>query len=97
MSITPNGQPARQARQPLQTSDWMTTVSNSVRVMAPVGHTSRQPACTQCLQTSDIINQRPPTRSALFRSNCSTNLTWRYDVPDSSIVLSYEFPDRRKC
>src|SRR2546422_4868810 len=35
------------ARQPLQTSDWMTTVSNSVRMMAPVGHTSRHPACTQ--------------------------------------------------
>src|SRR2546423_9655766 len=97
MSITPKGQAPMQSRQPLQTSDWMTTVSNSVRMMAPVGHTSRQPACTQCLQTSDIINQRPPTRLASFRSNCSMNLTWRYDVPDSSMVLSYEFPDMRKC
>src|SRR3984893_1654005 len=75
----------------------MKTVSNSVRTIAPVGHTSRQPACTQCLQTSDIMSQRPPTRFASFKSNCSMNLTWRNDVADSSTVLSYELPESRKC
>ena len=30
-------------------------MSNSVRMMAPVGQTSRQPAWTQCLQTSLIM------------------------------------------
>src|SRR5207237_10635338 len=75
----------------------MYTVSNSVRTIAPVGHTSRQPAWTQCLHTSDIINQRPPTRFGSVTSNCSMNLTWRYVVPESSTVLSYELPDRRKC
>src|SRR5919202_4667231 len=74
----------------------MYTVSNSVRVIAPVGHTSRQPACTQCLQTSDIISQRPPTRFGSFMSNCSTNFTWRNVVPDNFIVLSYELPDNLK-
>ena len=59
MPITPKGQAAMQARQPLQVSDWITTVSNSVRMMAPVGQTSRQGALTQCLQTSLIISQRP--------------------------------------
>jgi len=37
----------------------MTTVSNSVRTIAPVGHTSRQPAFTQCLQTSLIMKPAP--------------------------------------
>jgi len=46
--------------QPLQTSSWTTTVPNSVRINAPVGQTSRQAACVQCLQTSDDINQRMP-------------------------------------
>src|SRR3954466_7829560 len=35
-----------------------TTVPNSVRNSAPVGQTSRQPACVQCLQTSEDISQR---------------------------------------
>src|SRR3712207_4790897 len=35
-----------------------TTVPNSVRNSAPVGQASRQPACVQCLQTSDDISQR---------------------------------------
>ena len=74
MSITPKGHAPMQSRQPLQASDWMTTVSNSVRMMAPVGHTSRQPARTQCLQTSLIRSQRPSRRSAL---NCSMNFTCR--------------------
>ena len=70
--MTPNGQAAMQSRQPLQTSDWMTTVSNSVRMIAPVGQTSRQPARTQCLHTSLMSSQRPSLRSGV---NCSTNLT----------------------
>ena len=57
-SMTPKGQPATQVPQPLQTSFWTTTVSNSVRKSAPVGHTSRQPACVQCLHTSEDISQR---------------------------------------
>src|SRR6185503_15543370 len=93
MSITPNGQAPMHARQPLQTSDWITTVSNSVRMIAPVGHTSRQPAWTQCLHTSDIISQRPPTRFGSVRSNCSTKRTWRNVVPDRLTVLSYDIPD----
>ena len=39
-------------------SCWTTTVPNSVRNSAPVGQTSRQPACVQCLQTSEAISQR---------------------------------------
>ena len=62
MPMTPNGQAAMQSRQPLQASDWITTVSNSVRMIAPVGHTSRQAAWTQCLHTSLIISQRPSIR-----------------------------------
>ena len=83
--ITPNGHAPMQSRQPLQASDWMTTVSNSVRMMAPVGHTSRQPAFTQCLQTSLIMSQRPSWRSAL---NCSMNFTCRQWMPSSWRVLS---------
>src|SRR6476619_1463298 len=57
-SITPYGQAATQYPQPLHTSSCTTTVPNSVRNRAPVGQTSRHPACVQCLQTSDDINQR---------------------------------------
>ena len=31
---------------------------NSVRNSAPVGQASRQPACVQCLQTSELISHR---------------------------------------
>src|SRR3954469_12989669 len=41
-----------------------TTVPNSVRNSAPVGQTSRQPACVQCLQTSEDISQRNSSRSS---------------------------------
>ena len=84
ISMTPKGQPAMQARQPLHTSDWITTVSNSVRMIAPVGHTSIQPALTQCLHTSLIISQRP----SYGPLNCSMNLTCRQCVPSSFRVLS---------
>lgn len=43
--ITSYGQAAMQSRQPLQTSGWMKTVSNSVRMIAFVGQTSMQLAC----------------------------------------------------
>src|SRR4051812_28690350 len=56
--MTPNGQAGTQYPQPLQMSPCTTTVPNSVRNSAPVGQTSRQPACVQCLQTSDDISQR---------------------------------------
>ena len=65
--------------------------SNSVRMMAPVGQTSRQPARTQCLQTSDIISQREPFRNpSWLRSsgNCSMNFTWRQLSALSRWVLS---------
>src|SRR5713226_6494800 len=44
--------------QPLQMSSCTTTVPNSVRTSAPVGQTSRQAACVQCLHTSEAISQR---------------------------------------
>src|SRR5437016_4892733 len=50
--MTPYGHAEMQLRQPLQTSFWMYTVSNSVRMSAFVGQTSRQLAFLQCLQTS---------------------------------------------
>src|SRR6478672_7233387 len=56
--MTPNGQPATQVPHPLQTSSCTTTVPNSVRNSDPVGQTSRQPACVQCLHTSEDISQR---------------------------------------
>jgi hypothetical protein len=61
--MTPNGQAGTQYPQPLQMSSWTTTVPNSVRNSDPVGHTSRQAACVQCLHTSDSISQRTSVRS----------------------------------
>src|SRR5215218_7558144 len=86
--ITPNGHAVTQYPQPLQTSSWITTVPNSVRVIAPVGQTSRQPACVQCLQTSELISQR----NSPSRGRCSTKATWRQVFALSSPVLSYELP-----
>src|ERR671938_119234 len=56
--MTPYGQDGTQYPQPLQMSPWTTTVPNSVRNSAPVGQTSRHPACVQCLHTSELISQR---------------------------------------
>src|SRR5690625_2218008 len=56
--MTPKGHPATHVPHPLQMSSWTTTVSNSVRNRAPVGHTSRQPAWVQCLHTSEDISHR---------------------------------------
>src|SRR5436305_11979028 len=62
--MTPNGQAGTQYPHPLHTSCCTTTVSNSVRNSAPVGHTSRQAAWVQCLHTSEDINQRIPLSPA---------------------------------
>src|SRR5438093_8133870 len=78
-----------QLRQPLQTSCWMNTVLNSVRMMAPVGHTSMQLACLQCLQTSDIISQAVPFPAvAAWSGTCSMNFTCRQFCASRSPVLS---------
>src|SRR5689334_4226267 len=68
-------------------SSCTTTVPNSVRTNAPVGHTSRQAACVQCLQTSLDISQRVPC--CVF---CSMNATCRQVSALSAPVLSYDMP-----
>src|SRR3954452_25010703 len=91
--------------QPLHTSSCTTTVPNSVRNSAPVGHTSRQAACVQCLQTSLDISQRKSLFSpsapgrvvdGMPRSTgaevCSMNATCRQVEAPSAPVLSYEEP-----
>src|SRR5918912_658402 len=75
-------------------SCWTTTVPYSVRKSEPVGQTSRQAACVQCLQTSELINQRsastsPSPCSGVF---CSTNATWRQEFAPRVEVLSYDSP-----
>src|ERR1700757_60385 len=57
-SITPKGHDTTQYPQPLQTSFCTSTEPTSVRTIDPVGHASRQPASSQCLQTSDKKTQR---------------------------------------
>src|SRR6266508_4247891 len=89
MPITPYGHAAMQLRHPLHTSCWMKTVLNSVRMIAPVGHTSMQLACLQCLQTSDIISHAAPLPGVEDRSGtCSMNFTWRQFCASSFPVLS---------
>src|SRR5256885_1623564 len=80
-----------QSRQPLQTSCWMKTVSNSVRTIALVGQTSAHDACWQCLQTSDIISQAWPLPTVVEAVRCasfSRNLTCRQFSASSWPVLS---------
>src|SRR5215467_5620388 len=60
-----------QSRQPLHTSGWMYTVSNSVRMMALVGHTSMQLAIAQCLQTSLIMFHATPPFGVVNSWNCT--------------------------
>src|SRR5688572_10246115 len=103
-STTPNGQPATQVPHPLQTSCCTTTVPNSVRNSAPVGHTSRQPARVQCLHTSEDMSHRTPLPSVpstgcpesgqpvLGTSRCSTKATCRQVSAPSAPVLSYDWP-----
>src|SRR5262245_56147947 len=66
-------------------SGWTKTPPNSVRTIEPVGQASRQPACSQCLQTSD--EKSHDGRPAVSRS---TNLTWRQLECPSSPVWSYD-------
>src|SRR4051794_542416 len=76
-------------------SGWTYTVSNSVRTIDPVGHASRQPARSQCLQTSDENSHEtcppelPPTPKAVV---ISTNFTCRHVEWPRCSVLSYEWP-----
>src|SRR5438045_8738606 len=89
MPMAPYGHAAMQFRQPLHTSCWMKTVLNSVRMMAPVGQTSMQLACLQCLQTSDIISHAAPLPAVADSSGtCSMNLTCRQFCESSEPVLS---------
>src|SRR6266513_1488626 len=89
MPMAPYGHAAMQLRQPLHTSCWMKTVLNSVRMMAPVRHTSMQLACLQCLQTSDIISQALPFPGVADSSGtCSMNCTCRQFWASSEPVLS---------
>src|SRR5215468_6142240 len=73
-----------QSRQPLHTSGWMYTVSNSVRMMALVGHTSMQLAIAQCLHTSLIMFHATPPFGVVNSWNC----TWRQFWSSSWPVLS---------
>src|SRR5581483_4285890 len=76
-------------------SSCTTTVPNSVRKSAPVGQTSRQPACVQCLHTSDSMSQRRPVVPSPFAMSgfsCSMNATWRQVFAPSAEVLSYDSP-----
>src|SRR5438477_11493173 len=94
--------------QPLQTSFCTSTEPTSVRTIDPVGHASRQPASSQCLQTSDRNTQRKgsspspsasecePTTWFPFCRSCSRNMTWRHVDAPRCPVLSYEFPDHVK-
>ena len=52
--MTPNGHADTQYAQPLQTSGCTITVPNSVLTSAPVGQTSRQPACAKACPTNSI-------------------------------------------
>src|SRR2546425_11556442 len=95
--MTPYGHAEMQLRHPLHTSFWMYTVSNSVRMRAFVGQTSRQLAFLQCLQTSLIISQAwPPATGVgvittpLLSGTCSMNCTCRQFCASSCPVLSKE-------
>src|SRR4051794_30636450 len=92
---TPNGQEMTQYAQPLQMSGCTNTPPNSVRTMEPVGHASRQPATSQCLQTSDE-NSHDSTSGALPPMPAtvvfSTNFTCRHVECPTAPVLSYEKP-----
>src|SRR2546421_830206 len=93
--MTPYGQAGMQYPQPLQMSSCTTTVPNSVRNSAPVGHTSRQAALVQCLHTSLDISQRKPSSPACTpstRVGCSMNATCRQVFAPSEPVLSYDSP-----
>src|SRR5947207_15518727 len=75
------------------------TLPNSVRTIDPVGHDSRQPAFSQCLQTSEL-NSHAIRSGALpprpISGLSSTNLTCRQVECPSAPVLSYELPLQAK-
>src|SRR6266536_246934 len=77
-------------------SSCTTTVPYSVRKSEPVGQTSRQAACVQCLQTSELISQRSastsPSPSPRSGSFCSTKATCRHVFAPRAEVLSYDSP-----
>jgi hypothetical protein len=72
-------------------SSCTTTVPNSVRNSDPVGQTSRQAACVQCLHTSEDISQRTSPSAVCFSS---MNATCRQVSAPSPMVLSYDIPVR---
>src|ERR1043165_6074258 len=64
-------------------------------MIEPVGHASRHPACSQCLQTSDenshvIASDALPPRPTAGSS--STNFTCRHVECPRASVLSYDLP-----
>src|SRR6059058_5893725 len=76
-------------------SSCTTTVPYSVRNSEPVGQTSRQAACVQCLQTSEDISHRsasPSSSSPRSGLCCSTKATCRHEFAPSVEVLSYDSP-----
>ncbi len=82
---------------PLQMSSWTTTVPSSVRRRDPVGHTSRQAAEVQCLQTSEDISHRTsPAPAGVAGASCSMNATWRHVLAPSAPLLSYDIPVRSR-
>src|SRR5690349_5788211 len=80
-------------------SGWMYTPPNSVRLIERVGQASRQPATSQCLQTSDenchvmTCGALPPAPICV---SCSTNFTWRQVEWPRPRVLSYDLPEKWK-
>src|SRR2546430_1114860 len=72
-------------------SSWTTTEPNSVRNNDPVGQTSRQAACVQCLHTSEDISQRVPSFAGRV---CSMNATCRQVLALNEPVLSKDMPSR---
>src|SRR5438477_13083042 len=71
------------------------TESNSVRMIDPVRHASRQAAVSQCLQTSDIISHEnlSPSPPAF---GFSMNATCRHVDAPRCTLLSYDIPLNEK-
>src|SRR5919204_6947587 len=78
-------------------SSWTTTVPNSVRKSDPVGQTSRQPASVQCLQTSELINQRKPSPSECGSSPRSTGCCRAASWTQESGAASATLPTSTRC
>src|SRR5262245_1072998 len=76
----------------------MKTPPNSVRTIEPVGHASRQPAFSQCLQTSDekshrnVLLRYPASAGEAGAAPRSMNFTWRHVEWPRPAVLSYDSP-----